>query len=179
MVGGSSGAVDGNRCSRKVRSRLLLLLLLLSAWTSGFHRCPKAFFGLSIPITAVQFEKYGCIWNSHAGFDYEHSKQLASAIELRDDLFVRKDAPLRSRKQVAKLFPIRSNPRGVFFANERQFLVGINVGFDVLAASQNRRGAFQHGGLVVVGHNSFNGGSGLCGIRRVGNNEPVAMTVGL
>ena len=65
------------------------------ASTSGFHRGPKPFFALSIPISAVQFEKHGCIRNSHVGFDYEHSKQLASAIELRDDLFVWKDAHSR------------------------------------------------------------------------------------
>ena len=71
---------------------------------SGFHCRPKSILRLRIPISAVQFEKHGCIWNSHVGFDYEHSEQLASAIKLRDDLFVWKSTLLRLLREACRAF---------------------------------------------------------------------------
>src|SRR5579871_6169396 len=80
----------------------------------GSHCRPKLLLRLSIPISAVQFEKYGCIWNSHVGFDDEHSEQLASAIELRDDPFVWKDTHFRPGEKAAKPFPVSTDARSVF-----------------------------------------------------------------
>jgi hypothetical protein len=70
------------------------------------HRRPQLLLGLSIPISAVQFEENRCIRKPHVGFDYQHSKQLASAIELRDYLFVGKDTHLGSREQGAEPFSV-------------------------------------------------------------------------
>src|SRR6266576_3561717 len=85
---------------------------------SGPDRRPKLLLGLSIPISAVQFEKHGCIWNSHVGFDYEHSEQLASTIDLRDDLFVWKDTHFRSCEKDAELFSVGTDARSVFLTNK-------------------------------------------------------------
>ena len=154
-------------------------VLELPAKTPRLHRGPKPLLTLSIPISAVQFEKHGCIRNSHVGFDYQHSKQLASAIELRDDLFVWKDAHFGFREKAAEPFPVGTDARGVFLTNEGQFLVGINVRFDVLASDENGGRAFLHRGLFLIGNNGFDCWPGLCRVRRVGDDEPVAMTVEL
>ena len=121
-----------------------VILALSGIELDGLHRGPKALFGLSIPISAVQFEKNGRIWNSHVGFDYKHSKQFACAIELRDDLFVWKNSYLGSGQQASEPFPVGTDARGVLLTNAGQFLVGINVSFDMLASGENRGRAFQY-----------------------------------
>ena len=70
------------------RLALKLTLSGLPAAIPKSHGSPKLLLGLSIPISAVQFEKNRRIRNSHVGFDYEHSKQLPGAIEFRDDVFM-------------------------------------------------------------------------------------------
>src|SRR5579864_868153 len=122
---------------RTGRSAIKLTLSGLPGAIPKSHCRPKLLLGLSVPISAIQLEKHGCIRNSHIGFHYQHAKQLTSQIELRDDLFVGKGTHFEAREKTAEPFSVRIDTRSVFLSDERQFPVCVEVSFDVFAPVEN------------------------------------------
>ena len=72
----------------------------------GPHCSTESIFGLRIPVSTIQFDKYRGIWNSHFCLDREHSKDFAHPIKSGDDLFVQQGLNFISTQKIAELFPV-------------------------------------------------------------------------
>src|SRR6266700_4557919 len=90
---------------------------------SGPHRSPKPLLGLSVPVSAFQFEKYRRIGNSHGGFDQEDAKFVADTIQLRDDLVMRKGEDFLPLQKSCELFPIGRDTRSILLRDELHFCI--------------------------------------------------------
>ena len=53
------------------------------------HGIPEAFFGLTCPISAVQFKKYGTVRDGKRGFENQYAEEPCALVQLRNDLVVR------------------------------------------------------------------------------------------
>ena len=86
----------------------------------------------------------------------------------------------RTSPSFQKLFelpPVSSNTAGVGLRNEVQFLVGVYGWLDVPGFAQKRERHGEHSRLFSIGDDGFHAIARLGWIRRVGDDDPIAMAV--
>src|SRR6266496_2629050 len=145
--------------------------------TSTSHCGAELLLGLFVPITAHQLQKHRSIGNPHVGLNEEHPKFLANAIQLRNNIVMRKHTHVVCFKESAELFAVRTDARSVFFTHEAQFLVCINVRLNVLASPNQSERLLQNGGLFFIGDHRFDRFPALCRISRIRDDQPVAVPI--
>src|ERR1035437_783650 len=89
--------------------------------SSVAHGRTQTFFGVTIPISAIELEEYGRVGNGHIGFNYHGAERFGSAVEPGDNFFVRKSTYARTRKGYIDPFTIELHAGRILVIDKGQF----------------------------------------------------------
>lgn len=136
-----------------------------------------ALLGVGGPVGAAEFEEDGRVGNGEIGLDDEEAKDLGDLIEFGDDVVVQDGFLIGVLEQGVELRAELSDAGRVFFRDEVEFAIEIDVGSDVAAGADGVEDFARNFEMACTGDDGFDSRLGLGGIGGVRYDDPIAVAV--